>query len=167
MERNTRQDWWFLYVYEGHLWFGVSASWPIKGIQDSPWILDSRCWISVILSVWILIVGWIPDSLSCIPDFKAQDSKFHKHKLPRFRNPDSLWYGVGAASYPDVSPSLSLDENFPWSLAVHHQSLAFRARLYHAKNEAPEEEAGVGSSFWSDKTSVQLSAVPESWLCPT
>jgi len=30
---------------------------------------------------------------------------------------------------------------FPWSLAVHHQSLAFRARLYHAKNEAPEKEA--------------------------
>ena len=28
-----------------------------------------------------------------------------------------------------------------WSLAVHHQSLAFRARLCHAKNEAPEEEA--------------------------
>ena len=32
---------------------------------------------------------------------------------------------------------------FPWSLAVHHQSLAFRARLCHAKNEAPEEEAAV------------------------
>ena len=32
---------------------------------------------------------------------------------------------------------------FPCSLAVHHQSLAFRARLCHAKNEAPEEEAGV------------------------
>ena len=31
---------------------------------------------------------------------------------------------------------------FPWSLAVHHQTLAFRARLYHAKHEAPEEEAG-------------------------
>ena len=30
----------------------------------------------------------------------------------------------------------------PLSLAVHHQSLAFRAR--HAKNEAPEEEAGSG-----------------------
>ena len=29
---------------------------------------------------------------------------------------------------------------FPWSLAVHHRSLAFRTRLYHAKNEAPEEE---------------------------
>ena len=29
---------------------------------------------------------------------------------------------------------------FPSSLAVHHQSLAFCARLRHAKNEAPEEE---------------------------
>ena len=29
---------------------------------------------------------------------------------------------------------------FPWTLAVHHQSLAFRARPCHAKNEAPEEE---------------------------
>ena len=52
-----------------------------------------------------------------------------------------------------VPRSLSFDENvrpkeggkettsvpFPWSLAVHHQSLAFRARLYDAKNEAPEE----------------------------
>ena len=26
---------------------------------------------------------------------------------------------------------------FHWSLPVHHQSLAFRARLYDAKNEAP------------------------------
>ena len=29
---------------------------------------------------------------------------------------------------------------FPWSLAVHHQSLVFRARLYDEKNEAPEEK---------------------------
>ena len=70
---------------------------------------------------------------------------------------------MGAASYPDVS----LDENvrvkeggkettgeialrlpsvaFPWSLAVHHQSLTFRARLYDEKNEAPEEEAVLGA----------------------
>ena len=35
--------------------------------------------------------------------------------------------------------------HFPWSLAVHHQSFAFRARLHrHAKNEAPEEEGGRG-----------------------
>ena len=70
---------------------------------------------------------------------------------------------MGAASYPDVS----LDENvrvkeggkettgetalrlpsvaFPWSLAAHHQSLSFRARLYDEKNEAPEEEAVLGA----------------------
>ena len=29
----------------------------------------------------------------------------------------------------------------PWPLAVHNKSLAFRARLYDAKNEAPEEVA--------------------------
>ena len=67
---------------------------------------------------------------------------------------------LGPASNPDVS--LSLDENvrakeggketmgetalrlpsvpFPWSLAVHHQSLASTLR----KNEAPEEEADLG-----------------------
>ena len=33
---------------------------------------------------------------------------------------------------------------FLWSLAVHYQSLALRARLCHAKNEAPEEEAVEG-----------------------
>ena len=32
---------------------------------------------------------------------------------------------------------------FPWFLAVHHLSLAFRVRFYHAKNEAPEEQAGL------------------------
>ena len=77
------------------------------------------------------------------------------------------WYMYASASYPDVSlsrwkrarkgrregdngrdsfrlflrlPSVPL----PWSLAIHHQSLAFRARLYHAKNEAPEEGAVYG-----------------------
>ena len=32
---------------------------------------------------------------------------------------------------------------FPWSLEVYHQSLAFCARLYDEKNEAPEQEAGI------------------------
>ena len=48
------------------------------------------------------------------------------------------------ASYPDISLSMcAQSEPFPWSLAVHHQSLVFRACLCHAKNEAPEEEAGM------------------------
>ena len=51
-----------------------------------------------------------------------------------------------------VPRCLSLNENvrarkvgrrqpFPWSLAVHHQSLAFLTRLYDEKNQVPEEEA--------------------------
>ena len=31
------------------------------------------------------------------------------------------------------------------SLEVHHQSIAFRARLYDAKNKAPKEEAGIST----------------------
>ena len=73
----------------GALWFGIRASFPIKGIQDSPWIPDPGAGFqsSSHQSVWILIVSRIPDSLSCIPDSKSQDSKFHKQKFPRFRNP--------------------------------------------------------------------------------
>ena len=66
---------------------------------------------------------------------------------------DTRLYGHLAASYPDVSLSMKMCAQrkagrslpsvlFPWSLAVHHQSLAFRARLCQEKNEAPEEEAG-------------------------
>ena len=32
---------------------------------------------------------------------------------------------------------------FPWSLAVHHQSLEFSDSPYHAKNEGPEEETDL------------------------
>ena len=41
------------------------------------------------LGFWILIVSVIPDSLSCIPDSKAQDFHFHKKNFsdPRIRIP--------------------------------------------------------------------------------
>ena len=55
-------------------------------------LLDSKSF-SVELGFRIPIVSSIPDSLSCIPDSKAQDSGFHKHKCQRFRNPDSLTWG--------------------------------------------------------------------------
>ena len=54
---------------------------PIQaGNPRQSWILDSTQWIpdsrslSVGLGFWIPIVTGIPDSLSCIPDPKAQDS---------------------------------------------------------------------------------------------
>ena len=37
--------------------------------------------------------GWIPDSISWIPDSKAADSGFHRPKLPGFRIPDYLTWG--------------------------------------------------------------------------
>ena len=82
-------------------------------------------------------------------------------------NSDVMWMKM-ALMLPRIQTSLSLDENvrakeggkettgetalrlpsvpFPWSLAVHHQSLAFGARLYDTKNEAPEEKAGLDSN---------------------
>ena len=40
---------------------------------------------------------------------------------------------------------------FPWSLAVHQQSL-----LYFAKNEAPEEEAGKIEEKQNEKKSLAV-----------
>ena len=57
----------------------------IKGIQDS-----FGFWIQVPYSglcQWISIVSGIPDSLSCIPDSKAQDSGLHKQNFLGFRIP--------------------------------------------------------------------------------
>ena len=55
-------------------------------LDFTPWIPDSRyCipnYLSVELGFWIPIVSGIPDSLSCIPDSKAQDSEFHNQKFP-------------------------------------------------------------------------------------
>ena len=51
--------------------------------------LGSR-FLSLELGFRILIVTGIPDSLSCIPDSKAQGSRFQKQKFLWFRNPNSL-----------------------------------------------------------------------------
>ena len=48
------------------------------GIQDSRYRIPD--FMSVEVRFGIPIVSWIPDSLICIPDSKAQDSRFHKQK---------------------------------------------------------------------------------------
>ena len=68
----------------GYSQFAIGGS---EGIQDSLgfWIPYRGFQIpgtgfqslSVELAFWIPIVNGIPDSLSCIPDSKAQDSRFH------------------------------------------------------------------------------------------
>ena len=70
-----------------------------KGIQDTFgfWIPDSRYSIldsfSVGLGFRISIAEGIPDSLSCIPDSKVQDSRFQWQKFPGFRNLNFLTRG--------------------------------------------------------------------------
>ena len=61
--------------------------------------------LSVELGFWIPIAGGIPDSLSCIPDSRAQDFGFHKQKFPRFRNSDSLTLGDGVAASASLFPT--------------------------------------------------------------
>ena len=51
---------------------------PCKGIKE--WNLDFGS-------------SGIPDSLSCVPDSKAQDSGFHEQNFPGFQNPLSLIWG--------------------------------------------------------------------------
>ena len=68
--------------------------------------------------------------------------EFWGHHLPRTQTSLSQWK-CARKGRQDGDNGLRLpSEPFPLSLAVLHQSLAFRARLYQAKNEAAEEEAG-------------------------
>ena len=53
------------------------------------------------LGFWIAIVCRIPDSLSCIPDYKALDSEFHKQNFPLFR----IW--IPQAEISGISDSLT------------------------------------------------------------
>ena len=72
-----------------------------QGNPRQSWILDrgfqipdswfQSLWVE--LGFWIPVVCGIPDSLSCLPDPKAQDSRFHKQNFPGFGNPDSLTWG--------------------------------------------------------------------------
>ena len=78
-----------------------------------------------------------------------------KKKKQTYRN-DSI-YRPGPASYPDVSLLIKMcaqrkagrrqrlyPSNGPLRFITNH---SFRARLCHAKNEAPEEEADQGRLF--------------------
>ena len=82
---------------------------PCKWIQDGVgfWIPRRRfrltgTWVqSFVSGNWILDSNYeIPDSLSCIPDSKVQDSALHKENFPgfeiAFRNPESFTWGKTA-----------------------------------------------------------------------
>ena len=52
--------------------------------------IDSGIFAGGTFGVWIPIDGEVPDSLSCIPLSKAQQSGFYKNNFFGIRIPDSL-----------------------------------------------------------------------------
>ena len=95
---------------------------PCKEIQDSLGfhaVQDS--WFSVFVSG-----TWIPDSLSCIPDCKAQDSGFHLKILLDlgFQNPDSLTGGKNGLwtdfLYYNRTTSLHVQRTFQLTSEYHY-----------------------------------------------
>ena len=80
----------------------------------------------------ISICSGIPDSLSCIPDFKAQDFGFQKQKFPGFHS------ATGFAK-PLVKETNNTERNsamFPYfgnkrpTLTIHYQRNSFRQNRY-------------------------------------
>ena len=75
----------------------VRNSLVIDHLRESKTVLDSGFripgtgfqYLSVELGFWIPIVSGIPDSFSCIPDSKTQDSRFHRQNFPGFRIPQT------------------------------------------------------------------------------
>ena len=60
------------------------------------------------------IVSGIPGSLSYIPDTKAQDSRYHKHKFPRFWNPPATNFSNSGFHKQQISQILDSTSNkFP------------------------------------------------------
>ena len=81
-----------MYAYE----FKTKGNQKLNFIKKLPDLRESKKSVEFwIPSRGILtFVGgtWIPDSLSCILDSRAQDSGFHKQKFHGFRNLDSLMW---------------------------------------------------------------------------
>ena len=66
--------------------------------------------MSAELGFWISIVSGIPDSLSCIPDSKAQDSGYHKQNFIGF------WIPQANLNFPHFGFRVSL-QRLVWSHA--------------------------------------------------
>ena len=95
----------------GELWFriAIAVGFRIPGAES-----QSLSWE---LGFWIGIVSWIPDSLSCVPDSKAQDSD---STSKTFRIP--LYGAIWATSSPGRFSLQALEVGRP-----HLQSLQGKA----------------------------------------
>ena len=71
------------------LWF-LDDFTSCKGIKTGFQLLCSSILFQLLYFQYFSVASGIPDSLSCIPDSRAQDSGFHKQNFLGFRNPDFL-----------------------------------------------------------------------------
>ena len=69
-------------------------------------VLDSRFFVIGTWTQHSIHYPGIPDSLSWIPNSKAQDSRFYKEKIPGFRNLDCLTWGERLYK-PNISQNLT------------------------------------------------------------
>ena len=120
--------------------WNVMQSW----IRDStPLIAYSRYWISVELGFWIPVVNGILDSLSCIPDSKAQDSGFHIPKFPEFWIPESGFLKSWAS---ESKPFQSRSKGEIPNRARREERLSRSRRLYRAcRRETHLDSACAGT----------------------
>jgi len=68
----------------------------------------------------IPVVSRIPDSLSFVPDYKTQDSIFHKEKFLGFWNPDSLTWGQFVLNEVKIRMSHFASEKW-WQSKMQHR----------------------------------------------
>ena len=135
---------------------------PRKGIEDSlgldstPWIPDSRYWIpnslSVELGYRIPIVSGIPDSFSCIPDSKTQDSNSTTKNFPdsRIRIP----YFHGGDHGIEKLQQLKL---LRWSFESQIDNLDFHAPCRPIKVNFNLYNFGINDKWkWNEVTKVDL-----------
>ena len=72
-----------------------------SGNSKQPYALNSKFQsLSVERGFWIPIVSGIADSLSCIPDSKAQESGLHKQNFLRFRIPQGKIFQIPELKIP-------------------------------------------------------------------
>ena len=64
--------------------------------KELPYVRESR-----VMDSGLFVSGtWIPDSLSCPPDSKAQDSRFYKQKSPAFQIPQAKNSQIRLSGFP-------------------------------------------------------------------
>ena len=175
---NLKQTTELFYILWVQIWFNSSWLSFLQEIGGSNFRLYSTLYLIALIALTPALARapvhtcWSISDLGTISvterSCASPISKVERHISDRFCS--TLWYNC---LVPGRRLSLNGNERekkgekditgensvpFPWSLAAHHQSLAFRARLYQAKNEASEEEAAPAwcSMFANDSQSLPL-----------